>query len=565
MTVPGQATPHGGAVARTATLIVANPSGNRTRVALEPVPFGIGRHPDNNLVLRDNRASRNHARIIGEGGEYFVEDLNSSHGVFVNGVKVERQKLYNLDRIEFGFPDSYSVVFTLEEAEIQRLLEQFSAPKGTTSAGAGNLAKLRALVEVARALQNSLSTEDVLTAVVDAALAITGFERGFLLLTKEDDLEITVARDRRGASLSKSDLQVPVNTIQRALRQRRELLSMTFDPQTEGFSPDSSAYHLELRSVVCVPLVHVRTGSTEETCMITSKSDTVGLIYLDSKQTAVDLSSGNRELLQTLALEASTILENARLLEEERQKRRMEEELNIAREIQVSLLPRSLPSKGWFRAAGSSIPSHQVGGDCFDVRQLGPKLWSTVVTDVSGKGVSSALLAALLQGAFLSSSEESMDIERLMQRINNFLNERTEGEKYATVFYCTIREDGTLRWANAGHCTPFLLRSDGEMQTLRTTGMPLGMLSIAQYEVEQVKLQAGDKIVAYSDGLSEAQNADCKFFEAARLRDVLRENAGLGCVDLLDKLMSEIDNFTEGAAQSDDMTAVVIEYHPADV
>jgi sigma-B regulation protein RsbU (phosphoserine phosphatase) len=187
------------------------------------------------------------------------------------------------------------------------------------------------------------------------------------------------------------------------------------------------------------------------------------------------------------------------------------------------------------------------------------------VTDVSGKGVSSALLAALLQGAFLSSSEESMDIERLMQRINNFLNERTEGEKYATVFYCTIREDGTLRWANAGHCTPFLLRSDGEMQTLRTTGMPLGMLSIAQYEVEQVKLQAGDKIVAYSDGLSEAQNADCKFFEAARLRDVLRENAGLGCVDLLDKLMSEIDNFTEGAAQSDDMTAVVIEYHPADV
>ena len=180
-------------------------------------------------------------------------------------------------------------------------------------------------------------------------------------------------------------------------------------------------------------------GSSQETCIITSRSDTIGVIYLDSRQTAVDLSSGNRELLQTLALEASTILENARLLEEERIKQRMEEELSIAREIQTSLLPRRLPSDGWFRVAGSSIPSHEVGGDCFDVRQISPNAWSLVVTDVSGKGVSSALLAALLQGSFLLASDSETDIEQMMSRINLFLNERTEGEKYATVFYCTVK------------------------------------------------------------------------------------------------------------------------------
>src|SRR5687768_2827336 len=126
---------------RPASLVVVNPSGARTRVPLAPVPFTIGRQADNHLILRDNRASRNHARIFQDAGDYFVEDLKSSHGVFVNGVKVARHKLYAADRIEFGFPDSYSLIFTFEDDEIQKILDQFSAPR-TASAGAGNLAKL---------------------------------------------------------------------------------------------------------------------------------------------------------------------------------------------------------------------------------------------------------------------------------------------------------------------------------------------------------------------------------------------------------------------------------------
>ncbi|MGH9629277.1 MAG: SpoIIE family protein phosphatase [Bryobacteraceae bacterium] len=550
---------HGVVQKRTASLVVITPSGTRTRVALERLPFSIGRHPDSNLVLRDSRASRNHARITLDDGQYFIEDLKSSHGIFVNGARALRHSLQNGDQIEFGVPDSYSLIFTQGEGEIQKILEQFSTPQ-LVPGGAGNLAKLRSLVEVARALQNSLSTDEVLAAVLDAALAFTGFERGFLLLNRKDGLAIGVARDRTGNPLSQSDLQVPVDAIQRALQERRELLSMNFDPQDEGLGLDSAE---EPRTVVCVPLVNVRTGSTDETRVITAASDTLGLIYLDSRQTAVDLSSGNRELLQTLALEASTIIENARLLDEERVKRRMEEELNIAREIQTSLLPEKLPSEGWFRVAGSSLASRQVGGDYFDVKQIGETCWSAEVTDVSGKGVSSALLAALLQGAFLHTSESALDIAQMMARVNRFLNERTEGEKYATVFYCTLDHTGVLNWVNAGHSRPFLVQQDGEITMLETTGMPLGLLEMATYTVQQQQLAPGDKIVAYSDGLSEAQNTEGKFFESARMRDIVRAHARSSCVELHNALMQEVALFIQGAEQSDDMTAVVIEYRPS--
>ncbi len=331
-----------------------------------------------------------------------------------------------------------------------------AAPAGT---GANNLSKLRSLVEVARALQSSLSTSDVLAAVVDAALSVTGAERGFLLLGKDDLLEVRVARDRRGAPLDTSDLGVPRSLINRSLRTRRDLLSMTFDPLgADGFRPEMSVADLELRSVVCVPLIQVRTGSMQDT-VATSLNNTVGVLYMDSRETAADLSSGNREILQTLALEASTILENARLLEEERAKQHLEEELNIARTIQTGLLPSELPTEGWFRAVGSSIASRQVGGDYFDVRRVSPDMYACVIADVSGKGVSAALLAALLQGAFVFASEGALQIDDVMSRVNRFLIERARGEKYATVVYCTIDRSGELRWSNAGHPKPILVRA----------------------------------------------------------------------------------------------------------
>jgi serine phosphatase RsbU (regulator of sigma subunit) len=528
-------------------------------VALEPLPFLIGRQGGNNLVLRDNRISRSHARISLDNGEYVVEDLDSRHGVFVNGRRVKRQVLNEGDRVDFGFPDSYRLAFTLEEDELNQVLGKMSASTGT---GANNLSKLRSLVEVARALQSSLSTNDVLAAVVDAALSVTGAERGFLLLGAGDQLEVRVARDRSGAPLDTSDLGVPRSLINRALRTRRELLSMTFDPQgADGIRPEMSVADLELRSVVCVPLIQVRTGSMQET-VATSLNNTVGVLYMDSRVTAADLSSGNREILQTLALEASTILENARLLDEERAKQHMEEELNIARTIQTGLLPSELPTEGWFRAIGSSIASRQVGGDYFDVRRVNPDRYACVIVDVSGKGVSAALLAALLQGAFVFAAEGAFQIDDVMSRVNRFLIERAHGEKYATVVYCTIDRGGVLRWANAGHPNPVLVRANGELERLESTGMPIGMIDVALYEVKNAQLQPGDKVVFFSDGLSEAANSDGEFFEKKALKEFLCTHAGIGCAELHARLVDAVEDFSEASEEEDDITMLVVEYQP---
>src|SRR5262249_3099901 len=192
-----------------ASLLVLNPSGQRNRVGLDPLPFSIGRHADNDLVLRDNRVSRSHLRIFREDGHYVVEDLSSRHGTWVNGERIARHVLRNSDRIDFGVRDSYQLTFTIEPGEFSRIVDRFAPTSHGSSEGQNNLAKLRSLMEVARALQNSLSTQEVLTAVVDAALAVTSCDRGFLLLRRPTDLEVAVARDKEGRALPPEDLRVP--------------------------------------------------------------------------------------------------------------------------------------------------------------------------------------------------------------------------------------------------------------------------------------------------------------------------------------------------------------------
>jgi serine phosphatase RsbU (regulator of sigma subunit) len=372
-----------------------------------------------------------------------------------------------------------------------------------------------------------------------------------------------VARDQDGRQLPPEDLRVPTSVIQRALHSRRDLLSMNFDPLAEqGVRPEMSVAALELRSVVCIPLIQIRSGSSEETRMSTAAEATVGLLYLDSRVLPADLSAGNRELLQTLAMEASTILENARLMEEERGKVRMENELQVARGIQQGLLPASLPVDGWFRAAGSSQPSTQVGGDYFDVRRIRPDLWAAVVADVSGKGVSSALLAGLLQGVFLMASANPDDLEGMLSSLNWFLLERTHGEKYATIFYCTMNASGLLRYANAGHCAPFLVGLDGRLRKLHTSGMPVGMIEDVSVEAVEVQLTPGDKVVIYSDGLTETENAAAEFFGTEGLRACARDHFRSSAAELHDALLAAQDRFSEGGAVADDITVLVLEYAP---
>lgn len=547
-----------------ASLVVIDPSGHRNRVAVEPLPFRIGRAPDSHLIIRDSRASRTHARIFSEAGAYWLEDLRSRHGTFVNGKRISRHALQNSDKIDFGAQDSYQLVFALDGAELKRLMDQLGAAETSTPPPGmvgSNLRKLRAILDLARTLQSSFSMDDVLASVVDTALTITGAERGFLLLRGAHQLEMRVARHAKGHKLHDSDLRVPREVIHRALQHRREMLSMNFDPLGEGDTkPQNSVADLELRSVICVPLVRIRAGQNDTTGVLAAGSETVGVLYMDSRIAAADLAGGNRELLQTLAIEASTVLENARLLEEERAKHQMEEELRLARTIQQSLLPGSLPSEGWMRARASSVASREVGGDYYDVTAVSPDCWAAVVADVSGKGVGSALLASLLQGALITASDSPAAMVRRMESLNRFLLDRTGGEKYATVFYSLLNSDGCFHYVNAAHCPPMVLRTGGAIEELETTGMPVGLLEGAEFPSAEARLAPGDKVLIYTDGVTEAEDVHGQFFGKKRLRQIVSARGAESCAAIHDAVQDAVAAFSEGAPQSDDITVVVLEY-----
>jgi serine phosphatase RsbU (regulator of sigma subunit) len=547
-----------------ASLTVTDPNGHRTRVSLDPLPFHIGRHADNQLILRDSRVSRSHARIEAETDQYVLYDGGSRHGTFVNGARVERHPLRGGDRIEFGARDSYQAVFSFDGQELKRLVDQVAGPDRSDAGPGvgGNMGKLRAILDLARTLQSSFSVDDVLAQVVDAALAVTGGERGFLLLRSGDALDTRVARHRHGHNLHDSDLRVPRELIWHALRHRRELLSMNFDPiAADETRPANSIADLELRSVVCLPLVRIRAGQGDATSVLSTASETVGVLYIDSRVAAADLAGGNRELLQTLAIEASTVLENARLLEEERAKLAMDEELKVARSIQQSLLPARLPTEGWLRAAASSMASQQVGGDYYDLVEATPDCWSAVVADVSGKGVSSALLAGVLQGALMiPGAVQGGELNLSVARLNRFLFERTGGEKYATIFFCQVERDGAVRYVNAAHCPPLVLRSSGVTAVLEATGMPVGLIEGAEFEVATTRLTPGDKLIIYTDGVTEAQDTNGAFFGVKRLQVLASGHAASSADAVHDAIQMAVRDFTQGAAQADDITLLVLKY-----
>ncbi|MEX2299698.1 MAG: SpoIIE family protein phosphatase [Bryobacterales bacterium] len=541
-------------------LTVVEPSGQRREVQVQRSPFQIGRLAECDLSLRENRISRNHAQILLEDRKYFIEDRDSRHGLFVNGSKVKRAELKPRDRIEFGIQDSYSLIVGQDRGYAAPLMRKVAEMRQ----GTANLGRLSAVLEVARALETSNSVDDVLAAAVDAGLAVTNAERGFLMLRNDTgDLEVRVARDRNGRTLEAGELRVPRGVIQKSLLGRRDLLSMTIDPQQTDVTEDSGGemvLALELRSVVCVPLVRIRIGLEHETSMLSSKDETLGVLYMDSKDATTELTGGKQDLLQSLAIEISTLLENARLLSQQREKHQLEQELRIAREIQQALLPPELPREGWLVAAGTSESCFEVGGDYFDVIEIRPDRWGAVLADVSGKGVSAALLTSLLQGAFFSIYGSASDLSAGVARLNRYILERSRNARFATVFWCVVDEDGTTSWINAGHCPAVLVRATGEIETLQPTTLPLGVVPDADLSAKELRLLPGDRLVVYSDGISEAMNWDNEQFGEERILATVRSNVSLGAGELFEAVHAAVTEFVGGAAQKDDLTLLVVGY-----
>ena len=283
-------------------------------------------------------------------------------------------------------------------------------------------------------------------------------------------------------------------------------------------------------------------------------------MYLDSRAPSSAFSALDREVLRTLAREAATVVENARLFAASRAKARLDHEIEIASQIQQKLLPKTLPNLPNVAVAGSTIACYSVGGDCFDVIELDGNRHGFFVGDVSGKGISAALLATLLQGVFFTTATMDIPLPGIFSRVNRYLCERSGDDRYATVFYGVLDAAGRFEYVNAGHVPPIVRRRSGAAEALGSTNFPVGMFPEADYESAEVNLEPGEFLVIYTDGVSEAANVSAELFEEARLRQIVEDFKGGTVGELAEMIRNGVKAFTAGAPQSDDVTILVVGY-----
>ncbi len=544
-------------------LVVIDPNGSRRDVPIATFPFRIGRQAGNELTLRDSRVSRQQAQITDVGGTMVLEDMGSSHGTFVNGEKILRHELKVSDQIDFGVPDSYRVVYVGEGATIDELVERIQAPAPSQS-GARELHHLSVLLDVARSLSSGLSLEDILATVVDAAIAVTRTERGVLLLSNSaGKLETAVARNAQRGTLRPEDMQVSQGVLKRVASSRRELIvgDTVADAADAGrINQGESITRLDLHTVVAIPIDKKPVIEAVDVTVAARQSELLGILYLDSRAPSSTFSALDREVVRTLAHEAATLIENARLFANARLKARLDHDIEIASKLQQGLLPKALPNLPDVAVAGSTLACYSVGGDCFDVIDLDGGRHGFFVGDISGKGIPAALLATLLQGIFFTTASMDIALTGVFSRVNRYLCERAGGDRYATVFYGVLDKKGAFEYVNAGHVPPLIRRASGAIERLDLASFPVGMFPEAEYESAAVKLEKGDYLVIYTDGVSEAVNVQTEMFEEERLRHMLENFKGQTVEELAETIREGVKTFTEGAAQSDDITILVVQY-----
>ena len=532
----------------------------RTVPLLKPV-FTIGRKVDSDLHIMSTTVSRDHGEIVCENGTYFLVDKGSKSGIFINGQRVERTALSNLDRITLGGADEYQIQFI---AANNQQAEQFSSIDGLSS-GEGQLAaatakeKLKNLaryVEINQAFKFSLAPDDVLTLVVDAAVELAGAERGLIMLKGDgDSLAFKVARDNRRNNVEQRDFALSTRVVRQVLAENRTVILNTTPGDDQQMQ---SVYNLSLHTVICIPLHQFLMQATVGVTS-TLQRKLLGILYLDSRRETGHLSQTNSRLLDSLAFEASKALENARLLHEEQEKQRLEREFEMARSVQVALLPTSdnIPQSKHFELAAQSLPCRYVGGDFYDLMAL---QGGTVLTlcDVSGKGISAALLASVAQGVIEAQFYAGASPAEVSITLNRVVVNRSDSNRFITMFCSVLGDDGNFSWVNAGHNPPILARQTGELEVLSTSSLVLGAFDFAEYRVTNTRLLPGDVVFIFSDGVTEATNGSDQMFGDERLQDLVRRNIDHSAQEIKDLVMSEVLAFTHGVPQGDDITVVAL-------
>jgi phosphoserine phosphatase RsbU/P len=406
--------------------------------------------------------------------------------------------------------------------------------------------RLNLLYRVSQTLNSSLDLDEVLKRVMDEVIAATRAERGFVVLREPDgQLVFRAARGIEQTTVDAPEFQISRGVVERVVSEGKAQL--TSDAQTDAWLVTrESVRGLRLRAIVCVPLA--------------LKGTPFGAIYVDNRMQAGIFTSGDLELLNAIAGSAAIAIENARLYLVAVEKGRLEREMQVAREVQASLLPRTIPQFPGWEFAARWQPQREVAGDYYDfiLAEDSPRL-GLVIADVTDKGMPAALFMALTRSIVRASVLNAPSPLDGLLRANRLVCADAAGGMFVTLFYGDLNTTtGELIYVNAGHNAPLLYQAgQDQLVKLIRTGMPLGVEYWSAYEQRSVQLQPGDFVMLYTDGVTDAVNAQEQEFGEERLRRIVLENRAAPAADMLAATVRALEEFTGPATPFDDITLVV--------
>ena len=480
-----------------------------------------------------------------------MRDLGSRNGTFVNGQRLAgSRRLENGDAIvaahlqiryeEFKDADSESVSFESEGVSmfgevtrVARLEDLLAVEEPVRSAR--RWTPITALLKIGRELATPRPLHDLFEIVLDLAIDVVDCERGVLFTCEGDEL---VVRARRG-----NEFRISKGVRDRVINQKDSLVirDILIDPDWKAHE---SIVSEGIRSLVAVPL------QTDDAV--------IGMLYLDSGR-AEGISDEDLGMLTVMANVAAMRIERERLAEVEKAKQFLENELQQAADIQKQCLPEGSPAIDGFDIAGYSEPCRTVGGDYFGYFPVGDdKVW-VIIADVAGKGMPASLLVMNFQARVQVLAQDDLDPATMATRLNDTLCSVCPANRFITAFLCRMDgKSGDIAYCNAGHERPLLVRADGTVEDLTEGGPIIGMFPKMPFEVGRSSMAAGDSLVMFTDGVSEAQGADRNEYGTDRLSDLFKDRGDAGAETMVGRVNESVQTWLAGEAAHDDVTFVTV-------
>jgi len=407
------------------------------------------------------------------------------------------------------------------------------------------IGRLKLVIEAAKALNSTLDLDKLLGVILETALGLVDGDRGTVYLLDGEKKELW-SRVLKGGE--RIEIRMPTGSgVAGYVAATGDTLNIPDAYFDTRFNPEiDRVTGYRTRSILCMPMKN-RGGKI------------VGVFQILNKRSGT-FTADDESVLDALSVHAAIAVENARLYEQERQKIAMEKDLQAAREVQMTLIPKRVPEVPGYRFAAVTIPAREVGGDLYDFTVKEPGQLAVSLGDVSGKGLAASLLMANVQATLRDQAFTAAPASECVRRSNMLLFQNTGNEKFVTLFYALLDpESGSLTCCNAGHEQPFLVRSGGETSRLTAGGVVLGIMEDFPYAQETIMLEAGDTVLIFSDGVSEAMDPSGEQLGEEPIKAVLLKHHGGDPEDLKDALIAAVRAHSAGAAQADDITIVVVQ------